>query len=60
MDQQDMKAEWRCITMGNGVLCVIMTGTRMMHKLYVVNGDLVKKLMLSILHTMDRVVVLFG
>ena len=60
MDQQDMKAEWRCILMVNGVLCVMITGTSAVRKLSAKNWVSVEEVLLSILESMGRAVVLYG
>ena len=46
--------------MVNGVRYVMMDGIYMMHRLYAVNWDLAKQLLLYIMHSMERVVDRFG
>ena len=59
MDPPSMRVEWRCITMVNGVQCVMMIGISMMHKLCVDNWALAQQLLPEVKHiaTMNRVVI---
>ena len=60
MDPPTMRVEWRCITMVNGVQCVMMDGIWVMHKSCVMNWVLVMQLLLQLEHFMDEVVDEFG
>ena len=52
-----MRVEWRCITMVNGVQCVMMDGIYMMHKLCAKNWATVMPLLLELKHSTDEVLV---